>query len=296
MKPVAEARAQIYDFLLSIVATLRSPSSPGSFAMTQYDSLGESYDIAESMAFKLLDVHNAHQVAKDYLKPGSKVIDFACGSGYYSTRLIKWGAASVTGVDISPAMLSVANRRHADLISSNQARFIVGDGTIPRSYAPDGNQGYFDMAFGGWFLNYATTSEDLAAMFATIAVNLKPGGIFIGMVPHPTNDLEERANAYSKPPLSKMSPRNVYTEPLDSGRGIGLHVFVTDDGVDFMTAHMRKNVYEEAARLGGMKGKLEWRREILLGDEWKSAYDFSDAEWSIREQYPHLGMLVVARD
>ena len=34
-----------------------------------------------------------------------RVLDLACGSGHFSRRLLKWGAGSVLGVDISSEMI-----------------------------------------------------------------------------------------------------------------------------------------------------------------------------------------------
>lgn len=95
----------------------------------------------------------------------------------------------------------------------------------------------------------------------------------------------------------ELWPRNEYTEELESGEGWGLHVYFDDDGADVMTWHLRKEVYEQAARDGGMKGKLEWRREVLPGEEWKKAYGLrGEEEWKVKEKNPHLGILIVCRD
>lgn len=76
-----------------------------------------------------------------------------------------------------------------------------------------------------------------------------------------------------------------------------MHVFLNDDGVDFSTWHLKKEVYEQAARDGGMKGKLEWKREIFPGKEWKETYGLTgEGEWRVREENPHLGILVVWKD
>lgn len=52
-----------------------------------------------------------------YLQPllpplaGKRVLDLACGTGRWSSRLLARGAGAVVGVDVSPAMLAVANRK-----------------------------------------------------------------------------------------------------------------------------------------------------------------------------------------
>jgi hypothetical protein len=59
-----------------------------------------------------------------------------------------------------------------------------------------------------------------------------------------------------------------------------------------MTWHMKKSVYEEAARLGGLRGKLEWRDETLGTENSEQQFGLTADEWSIRVQNPHLGILV----
>lgn len=54
-------------------------------------------------------------------------------------------------------------------------------------------------------------------MFANIAQNLKPGGVFLGVVPDPSDNINQRAKAYGKEPLNRLWPRNEYTRELKSG-------------------------------------------------------------------------------
>ncbi|KAM4067004.1 methyltransferase [Hirsutella rhossiliensis] len=261
--------------------------------MAQYDSLASSYDILDRLPYRAMEVHNVRLAMEPLLRPNMAVLELACGTGFYSSRLLDWGVDSLTAMDISPAMLAAAAARVPAHVQAGRARFVEGDGTKPQSFAPDGSPGCFDLAVGAWFLNYAHCKSELVSMFQSISLNLTSDGLFVGVVPHPTNHLGPRAAAHGKEPLNKMWPRNEYTEELESGDGWWLRVFLNDEGVDFRTCHMKRQVYEEAARLGGMKGKLEWRHEMLLGDEWARGYNLTRHEWEVREANPHLGILVV---
>ncbi|KAF3396142.1 hypothetical protein F1880_007267 [Penicillium rolfsii] len=240
--------------------------------MTQYDALGSLYDVMESLPFKALEEHNVLLAILPFLKYDTAVLDFACGTGYDCSRLLSWGATSVTGMDISSSMLSAASVRLSTQISSGRARLVLADGKEPQSYAPDDSSNFFDLAFGAWFLNYAQNKAELTTMFSNIALSLKPGGVF-----------------ESKPAE--------YAKELDSGEGWDLQVFLNDNRVNFSTWHLKKKVYEQAAREGGMKGKLEWRREVFPGNDWKRTYGLTgEDEWKVREEHPYLGIMVVRTD
>ncbi|KAK5988384.1 hypothetical protein PT974_12536 [Cladobotryum mycophilum] len=229
-------------------------------------------------------IQNFELAVKPLLKPGMKVLEFACGTGSYSKRLLPWGAGNLTGVDISPVM-----------VLSDWARFLVGDGSKPVSLAPNGSKAYFDLAFGAWFLNYGQSKEHLSHMFANISLNLKPGGVFVGVVPPPSESLDRLAELCTQPPLNRMWPKRMYTEKLASGDGWRTHVFLDNKGVDFKAWHLRKQVFEEAARLGGMLGKLKWRTEVL-GPEHKANLAMSDEEWEVRQKFPEIGIIIVRKE
>lgn len=264
--------------------------------MTQYDSLGSLYDVMDRLPYRAMEERNVYSTLKYLLPSNPEIIEFACGTGFYTSRLLGWGVESLTAIDISSVMIACAAARLLDLGLSDNVRFIVGDGAKPQSFAHNGSFGQFNVAFGAWFLNYARSKAELTCMFQTISLNLEPGGVFVGIVPHPTNDLRWRAEAYRQQPLNRLFPRNEYTEELDSGDGWGLQVSLDNGGVRFMTWHMKKNIYEEAERLGGMKGTLEWRLEELVRDGWGQEFQLSREELRARQENPHHGILIVRKD
>ncbi|KOS46685.1 hypothetical protein ACN38_g2309 [Penicillium nordicum] len=97
-------------------------------------------------------------------------------------------------------------------------------------------------------------------MFRSISINLKSTGVFVGVCPYPTNDVASFATNSDPPPPTGV--RFEYSQELKNGLGYR---------VDFWAYHLKKNVFEEAARLGGMGGKLEWRECEFLEEEWKLA-------------------------
>lgn len=260
--------------------------------MTQYNTLSSSYDVLDTLPYRTMEAYNVSQVIDALLKPELRVLELACGTGFYTSKFLERGVAYMAAVDLSHAMLSQAAHRLHHHVSTSHLRLIQGDGSELQPLAPDASFGYFDMAFGAWFLNYAEDKARLVAMFRNVSRNIRPGAPFIGIVPHPTDELHRRAETLHAPPFDRMFPRNVYSGELDSGDGYGLHVFLNNNGVDFTTWHMKREVYEDAARLGGFRGPLEWKHEVLLDDAWKQNYDLTPDEWKIREANPHFGILI----
>lgn len=257
--------------------------------MTQYDNLGATYNVVEDMAFKTLEISLVEKMLKPHLSPSTSVIEFACGSGLYTRRLLSWGVTNLTSMDISPEMLKLAE---ATVNHSPHVRFVVADGTKPTSLAPDSSEHYFDFGFGGWFLNYALSKAELTGMFKTIALNLKPGSYFAGVIPHPTEDLQTRAKVCNSLPMWDLPPRMEYMETIDDGNGWRVRISL-DEKVNFLAAHMKKSVYEAAARDAGFED-IQWLLEELPKDgEWWDKQNLTDDVRKVREENAHFGRLLV---
>lgn len=265
--------------------------------MTQYDTIGQAYNVLESLAFRTMEEQNIERAIKPFIKGKPNAIDFACGTGFYTTKLLDWGCNSVTGVDISQVMVEGAKERLAQHDQAERSQFLVADGAIPQPLSPNGQQQFFDIAFGCWFLNYAKSKDALLSMFKTMSLNLKSDGVLVAIVPHPANDLNTRALTYSQSPFTEILPRYNYDSPLHSGEGWNLEVILSEN-VRFDTFHLRQDIYEEAARQAGFRGKLEWVQEELLGAEWKEMYcaGLTAEQWRIREGNPHMAILVVKKE
>lgn len=257
--------------------------------MTQYDNLGATYNVVEDMAFKTLEVSLVEKMVKPHVSPSTSVIEFACGSGLYTRHLLSWGVTNLTSMDISPEMLKLAQ---AAINNSPHARFVAADGTKPTSFAPDSSEHYFDFGFGGWFLNYALSKVELTDMFKTIALNLKPGGYFAGVIPYPTEDMDARAKVCNSSPMWDLPPRMEYVEEIDGGNGWRVRISLNDK-VSFLAAHMKMSVFEGAARDAGFE-EIEWLREELPKDgEWWDKQNLTDDVRKVREECGHVGRLMV---
>ncbi|KAL8739505.1 MAG: hypothetical protein Q9190_007697, partial [Brigantiaea leucoxantha] len=153
---------------------------------TQYDSIGTLYNGMKTLPVASLERRNVEAAIKPHIQ-GARVLDLACGTGYYSRFLLEWGARQVVGVDISSTMVDAACAAATSAAEpKDRLDFLVGDCATPEPIKHDG--GDFDIVLGAWFLNYAPDAQTLKNMFRTVSLNLKAGGRFIGIVWPPTSN------------------------------------------------------------------------------------------------------------
>lgn len=268
---------------------------------TQYNTIQGPYDYIRKLSISFIEHENVQATVAPFVKD-ARVLELACGSGFYTYDFLKWGASAVTGVDISQAMMEEARRRGSAVTGSpagaisGTVDFILGDCMKPAAYTG----GPFDLVFGAWLLNYAPDRARLVDMFRNIALNLKDGGHFVGVTIPPTQDPKASVNAELKArPLPDGSGGLIYQVITDVEDGIYFHVHGdTEVGdVDFDNYHLRQSVYEAAAREAGMSGELTWGvtsvpERYLRGD---GPGGSSIKELETYQTVPNYGLLVVAK-
>ena len=52
-----------------------------------------------------------------HLSKKSRVLDIACGTGVLAPFLLEWEPASVTGIDLSPKMIDIAQKKYGDRVT-----------------------------------------------------------------------------------------------------------------------------------------------------------------------------------
>lgn len=264
---------------------------------TQYDTIGSSYNVFKELPTAVIEHDNVRDAVLPYLSKYDKarVLDIACGTGFYSQKLLEWGASYVHGIDLSTMMVEVARTT----ISEEQKqqgvlKFDVGNGLDMGKIA---DEEPFDMVTGVWFLNYATGLEDMTKMFQTISADLKDGGVFIGVTPHHVEDVTAFAkttNEFEKEQPGRWGVTVDYYEHLESGDGWRTEVrSCGENKVSFKNFHLKKSVFEEGARAGGMKGKVVWQ-EVKLP---QAAIDMTGPDfWKFYfTNGPHMGVIIVEK-
>lgn len=163
----------------------------------QYDQIGSEYDeYAQAATLKSAERYTFFRMIGS-LK-GQSVLDLACGVGYYTRLLKRYGAAQVLGTDVSPEMIRVANEtEQAERLG---IQYQVEDAaSLPRL-------GAFDLVTAVHLLTYAASKEELLAMFQNTYANLVPGGRFITITNNPAFTL-------SKPNCTKYGLTVLRLEP-----------------------------------------------------------------------------------
>ena len=105
---------------------------------------------------------------------GKTVLDLGCGYGWHCKYAADHGAAAVLGIDQSSLMIEEAHSRNAD--SRIEYRICgIRDFDYPAET--------YDLVVSNLVLHYI---EDLQAVYSCVHKTLKPGGVFLFNIEHPT--------------------------------------------------------------------------------------------------------------
>ena len=263
----------------------------------QYDTIQAPYDEMRKSVIALIEHANVHEAVGPFIK-GARVLDLACGTGFYSFDFLQWGASKVIGADISTAMIDEARAAaspHMPLASSGARpiEFKVADCSEAVPY----EGGPFDLVFAAWLLNYASSGREMVEMFRNVALNLRDGGHFVAVVPPPTQDPAAFVEAEMKArPGGSCGLFCSATGVVEDGITVHAHADTSLGDVDFDCYHLRKEVYEAAAREGGLSGEVMWSVTAVPDQFLQDCKGGASVEEL--ESYkvtPHFGMLLVAK-
>lgn len=263
---------------------------------TQYNTIQAPYDYIRKASIAYIEHENVQTTVAPLIN-NARVLELACGSGFYTYDFLKWGASAVVGVDISPVMIEQA-RRQGDAAGaiSGTVDFILADCMKPTAYAG----GPFDLVFGAWLLNYAPDRARLVDMFRNIALNLKDGGHFVSVTVPPTEDPTASVNAELRvrpPPEGSGLLFYRVIEDVEDGIYFNVHGDTEVGEVDFDCYHLQKSLYEAAAREAGLNGQLKWGvtsvpERYLKGEGPGGA---SMVELESYQTVPNYGLLVITK-
>jgi len=229
----------------------------------QYDHIGSRYDAyARTATGKRAECYTFFRMVGAL--DGQRVLDLACGDGFYTRLLKQHGAAQVLGVDISPEMIRLARAREQQ--EPLGLTYQVGDAvTLPQL-------GSFDLVTAVYLLPYAASKDELRGMFQRVYANLVAGGRFITYTDSPAFTL-------SKPNYTKYGITILRLEPEEE-RYVCEAEFVTEPPFRVRWYQWHQAPYEWALQEAGFRDFAWYPSEVApedlagYGEEyWRDFYD-----------------------
>jgi SAM-dependent methyltransferase len=150
----------------------------------EYDAIAQEYQRTKATPLRrYVESYSFFRMLGDVT--GRSVLDLACGEGFYTRMLKQAGAVAVTGIDISPAMIALAE--------TAEAHEPLGIDYRCDDVAALPDIGRFDIVTAAYLLHYAPDVQALRAMCKRIAGQLRPGGRLVAINENP----EQAGSSYA---------------------------------------------------------------------------------------------------
>ncbi|NND36230.1 MAG: class I SAM-dependent methyltransferase [Gammaproteobacteria bacterium] len=211
----------------------------------QYDSIAEQYRRSKSSPIRhFIEEYTFMELVGDVR--GKRVLDLACGEGFYSRRLKTAGAASVLGVDISREMIELARAQEAD--EPQGVDYLRADAAMLNEL----DLGSFDIVVAAYLLHYAPDETALRRMCANIAACLPDGGRFVTLNENPEQP-GERFSGYEQYGFNKTAQL-----PLRDGTEITYWMIAGREMFQIHARWFSRATYERALHAAGFQS-IEWQ-------------------------------------
>jgi SAM-dependent methyltransferase len=224
----------------------------------QYDHIGSKYDeYAHTATLKQAERYTFFRMVGAL--DGKRVMDLACGFGFYTRLLKQHGATRVIGVDISPEMIRLAHQQ--EQAEPLGITYQVGDAvTLPQL-------GPFDLITAFHLLNYAMSKDQMLAMFRSAYDNLVVDGRFIAYTINPAFTL-------SKPNCTKYGITILRQAP-EEDRYVCDAEFITDPPTPLRYFQWSQAMYELAIKEAGFQD-FAWHPAEVAPDD---VVRYGEAYW-----------------
>ena len=216
----------------------------------QYDTIAREYQrTKESPLRRHIEAYSLFRMLGDV--SGRAVLDLACGDGFYTRLIKKAGAARVTGVDISSAMIALANE--SEKASPLGVEYLCRDvATLP-------DLGAFDVVSAAYLLHYAPDVQTLQLMCERIARQLKRGGRLVCINENPDQPSDDYAG-YTQYGFNKSVQK-----PREEGSEITYAMVSGRSMIRFNAYYYSRETYEAALRSAGFS-EISWQ-PLQLGPD-----------------------------
>ena len=208
----------------------------------QYDDIAREYQATkQSPLRRYIEAYSFFRMLGDVT--AQRVLDLACGEGFYSRALREAGAAHVTGVDISAEMIGLA--RELERQQPLGIEYLCADvAQLPEL-------GEFDLVTAAYLLHYAPNVAALEAMCQRIAACLPAGGRFVSINENPAQTFEQHAGytqyGFNKSARVPQADGAAMTYSMISGRRM----------ISFDVYYYTRDTYERVLRAAGF-GEIRW--------------------------------------
>lgn len=216
---------------------------------TQYDAIAEQYRRSKASPLRrYVEAYTFMRMVGDVR--GRRVLDLACGEGFYSRRLKAAGAACVVGVDVSREMIELA--REAERERPLGVDYLRAD----VQELDNADLGSFDIVVAAYLLHYAPDEAALARMCANIAARLPAGGRFVTLNENPDQRAEDFAG-YEQYGFNKTAEG-----PLRDGARIRYWMVAGREMFSIDACWYSRETYERVLQAAGFR-QLTWHRPVL---------------------------------
>jgi toxoflavin synthase len=225
---------------------------------TQYDHIGSKYDeYARTATLKRAESYTFFRMVGELA--GQRVLDLACGFGFYTRQLKRRGAAQVVGVDISPEMVHLARAKEQE--DPTGVEYRVGDAIHLPLLGP------FDLVTAVYLLNYAESKDQMLGMCRSAYDNLVAGGRFVAYTVNPAFTL-------SKPNSTKYGVTMLRQTPEVERYMCDLE-FVTEPPTPYQHPQWNQATHEWAIKEAGFR-QFAWHPSEVAPED--VAY-YGEAYW-----------------
>ena len=205
---------------------------------TDYNKIAEQYRKAKQQPWRsVVEEYSFLKLIGELA--GKKVIDLACGEGFFTRKLKQRGAAKVVGVDISREMIAFAH--------AQESQSPLGIDYLEEDARATGPRQDFDLAVAAWLLVYAHDREELGVMCRGLARRLKPGGRLATLTTNP------HLYSFERPEYRKYGFDVRLEDHVYEGATIVWTIFLDDSSFEIENYYLPIDAYESALLQAGFR-------------------------------------------
>ena len=216
----------------------------------QYDGIAETYQRTRESPIRVhIEEYTFLNLIGDV--SGKRILDLACGDGFYSRRLKQLGAEHVVGVDVSEQMIRLAIDQ--ERIRPAGVEYICSD------VEHMADLGEFDEVVAAYLLHYARSEDGIRRMCRNIKNHLGNGGRFVTLNENPEQSVEQYAG-YAEYGFNKT-----VEQPRRDGSRITYWMVAGRELFNFHATYFARETYERVFMQEGFTD-LQWH-PVRLADE-----------------------------